>query len=159
LKPIIDFARKVGAAKFNLDADLVVERGGRYFLLNRDLQHLVRNDFYSAGIYLGKAKAGKFFPSFPLLTMLADCGANSVVVDKKAAWLFICGRDVFAKSITGVDGAGRGRDFVLVLNEFGECLGFGRLTQNLASNLDENEVAVRNVSDIGDFLRREDKSR
>ena len=144
---------------FRIDPDLVAEKSGRYYLLNGNLQGLVRNDFFYAGIYLGKAKAGKFFPSFPLLSMLVDCGANSVVVDKKTAWLFICGRDVFAKGVTDVHGASREGDFALVLNEFGDCLGFGRLAQNLTSKAGKKEVAVTNISDIGDFLRREDKSR
>jgi ribosome biogenesis protein Nip4 len=44
--------------------------------------------------------------------------------------------------------------YTLVVNQHEECLGFGRIL----SSLDENgkkQVAVRNISDIGDFLRRE----
>jgi ribosome biogenesis protein Nip4 len=43
----------------------------------------------------------------------------------------------------------------LVLNEFGECLGFGKIIGSLDEAAKESEVVVRNVSDIGDFLRRE----
>jgi ribosome biogenesis protein Nip4 len=42
-----------------------------------------------------------------------------------------------------------------VLNEFGECLGFGKIISSLDEAAKEGEVVVRNVSDIGDFLRRE----
>ena len=159
MKPIIDFAKKIRAERFSLNADLVTEKGGRYFLLNKTLKSLIQKDFFYAGAYLGKAKDERFFPSFNLLAMIAECGANSVVVDKKAAWLFICGRDVFAKGITAVHGSSLKGDFTLVLNGFGECLGFGRIARNLDSEAMKNEVAVRNVSDIGDFLRREVKSR
>jgi len=147
------------AATFDVDIgfnpDVTVEKNGRFYLLNQTLKPLVKGDFYYAGMYLGKAKEGKFFPSFGLLAMLAKWDANRVVVDKKAAWLFICGRDILAKSILRVFGGGRLHSNVLVLNEFGECLGFGRIVGKLSGNVKIDEIAVRNVSDVGDFLRRE----
>jgi ribosome biogenesis protein Nip4 len=42
-----------------------------------------------------------------------------------------------------------------VLNEFGECLGFGKVLAGLDAQGAKNEVALQNVSDVGDFLRRE----
>ena len=153
MKAITKFAFQVGA-KISLNADFIVERGGRHFLLNAALLESARKDFYYAGTYLGKVKNGKFFPSFNLLMMLAKGEANKIVVEKKAAWLFICGRDIFRKGIRAVRGSRKKGDHTLVLNEFGECLGFGKII----SGFDEaakNEVAVKNVSDIGDFLRRE----
>jgi ribosome biogenesis protein Nip4 len=149
-----DFAAKVNA-KISVDSDFVVVRERRYFLLNTSLQSLARKGFFFAGAYLGKVKKGKFFPSFSFLSMLAEGEANKVVVDKKAAWLFICGRDVFVQGITAIHGSRRKGDYTLVLNEFGECLGFGRIISNLVSEGEKNEVGVRNISDIGDFLRRE----
>ena len=153
MKAIMKFAFQLGA-KISLNADFIVEKGGRYFLLNEALLKIARKDFYYAGTYLGKVKNGKFFPSFNLLMMLAKGEANKIVVEKKAAWLFICGRDVFRKGIQAVRGSRKKGDHTLVLNEFGECLGFGKII----GGLDEaatTEVAVKNVSDIGDFLRRE----
>ena len=52
-------------------------------------------------------------------------------------------------------GSRRKGDHALVLNEFGECLGFGKIMSSLEETTGKNKVAVRNVSDIGDFLRRE----
>jgi ribosome biogenesis protein Nip4 len=152
MKPILDFAFQVGA-KFSLNADLIVKKGGRYFLLNETLHRLIRKDFYYAGTYLGKVKNGKFFPSFNLLAILAKGKANKIVVDGKAAWLFICGRDVFRRGIVTVHGSRRKGDYTLVLNEFGECLGFGKITHSL--DAEGAQVVVKNISDIGDFLRRE----
>jgi ribosome biogenesis protein Nip4 len=154
MKPIQDFAAKVDA-KVSLDAGLVVVKDGRYFLLNNNLQRLIRKDFYFAGSYLGKFKGGRFFPSFLLLAILTQGDANKIVVNKKAAWLFICGRDVFAKGIEAVHKSRRKGAYTLVLNEFGECLGFGRIVRGLDSETNKNEVAAKNISDIGDFLRRE----
>ncbi len=151
-KSILAFAAKINA-KLVLDPRLVIEREGRYFLLNKELKSLVWKDFYYAGLYLGKTKKGKFFPSFNLLSLLVATKANKVVVDEKAGWLFICGRDILLQGIKAVKGSRRKGDFTLILNEFGECLGFGRIVHDLNSK--ELGAAVSNVSDVGDFLRRE----
>jgi ribosome biogenesis protein Nip4 len=153
-KPITNFTIQFGV-QIALNLDLMVEKNGRYYLVNPVLKPLVRHDFFYAGVYLGKAKEGRFFPSFNLLAMLAKMGANRVVVDRKAAWLFICGRDVLGKSIVRVQGASKKNTNALVLNEFGECLGFGRIVENLSGEEGNNQIVVRNVSDVGDFLRRE----
>jgi ribosome biogenesis protein Nip4 len=153
-RAIIEFASQFGV-KIALNLDLIVEKAGRFYLVNPVLKPLVRPDFFSVGVFLGKAKEGKFFPSFNLLGMLAKKEANRIIVDRKAAWLFICGRDVLRKSIVRVQGPGKKDTNTLVLNEFGECLGFGRIVEKLSDAVGDNEVAVRNVSDIGDFLRRE----
>lgn len=154
MKAVAKFALQLGA-KIALNADFMVEKAGRYFLLNKALQKIVGKDFYYAGTYLGKVKNGKFFPSFSLLAILARGEANKIMVKKKAAWLFICGRDVFRKGLMTVRGLQKKGAHTLVLNEFGECLGFGKIIGSLDEAAKKNEVVVRNVSDIGDFLRRE----
>jgi ribosome biogenesis protein Nip4 len=154
MKAVMKFALKLGA-KISLNTDFVVEKGGRYFLLNDVLLKVARKDFYYAGTYLGKVKNGKFFPSFNLLMMLAKDEANKVVVEKKAAWLFICGRDVFRKGVLAVRGSRKKGNHTLVLNEFGECLGFGKIIGKLDETAKKTEVVVKNVADVGDFLRRE----
>lgn len=146
------FASKV-SAKLILNKKLLVEKEGRFFLLNNDMKSILRNDFFYAGSYLGKLKKGKFFPSFILLAILATGKANKVIVKEKAAWLFVCGRDLFPEGIKEIQGSRRKGDFTLVLNAFGECLGFGRILHDLNST--ETGVSVQNVSDVGDFLRRE----
>jgi ribosome biogenesis protein Nip4 len=149
-KPIDDFARSFGAS-IGLDESLIVRKRNRYFLLSMSLKKLTSQDFFYAGTYLGKIKNGKFFPGFELLRLLAEKNANKVVVNKKTEWLFICGRDVFKRGIVKVIGRGRKGDHVLVLNCQGECLGFGTVT----SDLNKKDAFIKNISDIGDFLRRE----
>lgn len=153
MRVITKFACKLGA-EFSLNDELTVNKDNRYFLLNKALLKVAQKDFYYAGVYLGKVRNGKFFPSFNLLKMLAEGEANKIVVKKKAAWLFICGRDIFRKGILVVHGSRKKGSHTLVLNEFGECLGFGRIVRNLNGTA-KDEVAVKNISDIGDFLRRE----
>ena len=142
--------------KLVLNPDLIFEKNGRFFFISNTLKSLTNRDFFYVGAYLGKAKAGKFFPSFILLSLLAKEGqASRIVVDKKSAWLFICGRDVLGKSIVRIHGHAKKGSNTLVLNEFGECLGFGRIIGKVSGLSLGNEIAIRNVLDIGDFLRRE----
>ena len=152
MRALMDFTFKLGA-EFSLNADLTVEKADRYFLLNKNLKGLIGRDFYYAGTYLGKVKNGRFFPSFNLLAMLAKGKANKIVVDKKASWLFICGRDVFRRGVLTAHGSRRKGDYALVMNEFGECLGFGKILCSL--DAEKAQVVVKNISDVGDFLRRE----
>ncbi len=152
-KVITTFAARFGV-DVGLNHDLIVEKNGRYYLVNAALKPLLEGDFFLAGTYLGKAKEGKFFPSFNLLSMLAkQQGSNRVVVDPKAAWLFICGRDILAKGVVKTYGATKRGTATLVLNGFGECLGFGTVMG--AFDPSNEGVVVRHVVDVGDFLRRE----
>lgn len=152
ITPIDDFVGRLGT-RINFDETLIVNKQSRYFLLNENLKRLDLNDFFYAGTYLGKAKDGKFFPSFNLLDMIAQKRANKIIIAKKAEWLFICGRDVFKQGITKVTGSTKKDDYVLVLNSYGECLGFGKILCNLDKK--RKGLAVENIMDIGDFLRRE----
>jgi len=152
MKQIKDFASRF-QTRISLDKNLIVKRRDRYFLLNDGLKRLILKDFFYAGTYLGKTKGGKFFPSFNLLRMIAGEKANKVIVDKKTEWLFICGRDIFKQGITEVMGSKRKGDYTLILNQYGECLGFGKILCNLGKA--KEGVVIENISDIGDFLRRE----
>jgi len=152
VKQIEDFASRLGAS-ISLNEKLIAENQERYFLLNGSLRKLLAEDFFYAGAYLGRTKNGKFLPSFILLKMIAERKANKIIVDKKTEWLFICGRDVFKQGIMEVTGSNRKGNYTLVLNQHGECLGFGKIL----CNLDEERegVVVKNILDVGDFLRRE----
>ncbi|MBX5328352.1 MAG: hypothetical protein QHH18_03925 [Candidatus Bathyarchaeota archaeon] len=152
MKPLKDFANRLGAS-IKLNENLIVKKENRYFLINENLKKAVAKDFFYVGAYLGKIKGNKFFPSFILLKMIAKEKANKIIVDKKTEWFFICGRDVFKGGIIQVFGAKRRGAYALILNQRGECLGFGKIL----CNLDEKKckVAVKNILDIGDFLRRE----
>ncbi len=156
MKPYEVFASRFGCnVAFN--SELIVEKSQRYYLLNPRLKKMLPSDYYYAGLYLGKLKNGMFFPSFNFLNMLMGVAANKIVVDQKAAWLFICGRDLFRVGLTKVMGSKRKGDATLVLNTFGECLGFGKILTDL--NTSDGNVAVKNVLDVGDFLRRETRDR
>jgi ribosome biogenesis protein Nip4 len=156
IKPIEDFVN-LFRASISLDESLIVKKKDRYFLLSPGLKKLASKDFFHAGTYLGKIKNGRFFPGFDLLRMMVEKKANKVIVNKKTEWLFICGRDVFKRGIVKVIGPLKEGDHVLVLNCYGECLGFGRVVSNLDS--EKQSIVIKNISDIGDFLRRETRTR
>jgi ribosome biogenesis protein Nip4 len=156
MKPITDFVAQFNA-KIALDETLVVRNRNRYYLLSKRLKQQAPKGFFYAGKYLGAVKGNSFFPSFLLLDMIAQKKSNKLVVDKKAAWLFICGRDIFKKGILKENNPKKG-DHILILNEHDECFGFGKMAINLRAEIDLNKVAVNNILDIGDFLRREKRS-
>ena len=155
MKPIDDFVDRFGT-NIRLDESLIVDKQGRYFLLNQKLKKLISEEFFYAGLYLGKMKEGLFFPSFNLLAMIAGSKqANKITVDEKTEWLFIVGRDVFKRGILKASGSKSKGAYTLIMNRHGECLGFGRILCNLDDCKCEHKIVARNVSDIGDFLRRE----
>lgn len=145
------FASRFGA-KIGFNPKFIVEKNHRFYLVNPRLKRM-QSSFYYAGLYLGKLKNGVFFPSFNLLNLLANVAANKVVVDRKTAWLFICGRDIFASGVVKAIGSKHKGQSTLIINEFNECLGFGRITGDLEGGVDK--VVIKNVLDVGDFLRRE----
>lgn len=153
MKAINDFVAQFNAS-IPFDESRIVRNRNRYYLLSKKLKQQVPKGFFYAGAYLGAVKGASFFPSFILLSMIAERKANKLVIDKKTAWLFICGRDIFKKGIVKGNMLKKG-DYTLILNERNECLGFGKITCNLRGETDANKVVVKNILDIGDFLRRE----
>jgi ribosome biogenesis protein Nip4 len=154
MKPINDFINRFETS-INLDEKLIVKKQNRFFLINETLRLQIQKDFFYVGTYLGKVKDGIFFPSFILLAMMAETKANKTMVDKKTAWLFICGRDVFKRGIMQMTGSKSKGDYTLVLNQHNECLGFGKILCNINEEKDKSKVIVKNISNIGDFLKRE----
>jgi len=150
---IDDFTRRFHAST-RLDQNLIVKKSSRYFLLNENLKALIAEDFFYAGAYLGKTRGNTFFPSFHFLAMIAQSDANKITIDSKTEWLFTCGRDVFKAGITGVSKPLEKGDYTLILNDYGDCLGFGKITRSI-DDARKNQVVVKAITDIGDFLRRE----
>jgi len=139
-----------------LDENQITEKQGRFYLLSRKLKEIISEDFFYAGTYLGKVRRGVFFPSFNLLAMIATRkDANRVMVDERSEWLFIVGRDLFKRGILRASGSQKKGAYTLVVNQQDESLGFGRIMHSLDEKENKHEVTVRNISDIGDFLRRE----
>lgn len=156
-KPLNDFIRRF-KSNTRLDVNFIVKEKNRYFLLDKNLKRRITEaskSFFHAGVYLGKFKGGVFFPSFIMLTIIAEKKANKTVVDEKTEWLFICGRDVFKRGILQVAGSKRKGDLTLILNRHDECLGFGKILRNVDKERNMHAIIVKNILDLGDLLRRE----
>jgi len=153
MKELNDFVAQFGAS-VPLDESRIVRSRNRYYLMSKKLKQQVPKGFFYAGEYLGAVKGASFFPSFLLLAMIAETKANRMVLDKRTAWLFICGRDIFRQGILKGNNLKKG-DYTLIMNEYNECLGFGKIMVSLRGVPDAKEVAVKNILDLGDFLRRE----
>lgn len=100
------------------------------------------------GTYLGQNKQ-RFEPSTILLQMLAgEKSTHKVYVDRDTAWLFVVGKDVFDENITDRTEGVRLGGYCLVM--YGDqCIGYGRYETSCDIKV------VKNLYDIGDFLRRE----
>jgi ribosome biogenesis protein Nip4 len=154
MEALANFIRKFNIS-LKIDKNLVIKRLDRYYLLRENMKPLTERTFFYAGVYLGKTKNRTFFPSFNLLAMIARRASNRVVVNAKTEWLFTCGRDIFKQGIINALGATRKGNYTLVINQYDECIGFGKILHDLEGRIHENEPIIKNVSDIGDFLRRE----
>jgi ribosome biogenesis protein Nip4 len=100
------------------------------------------------GTYLGQNRL-RFEPSSILLQMLAEeQGTHKVYVGRETAWLFVVGKDVFDENIIKrTDGISLGGYCLVMYGDY--CIGYGRYETSL------DRQVVKNLYDIGDFLRRE----
>jgi len=148
------FCADFGLTEEDLGTVLRIRR--RCFLIdssNHDLLELQETlkkrkiDLFGVGVYLGEEKK-VFEPSPALIELLsARTKEHKAVVDEKAEWLFLCGRDIFAKGIAEKAVSTR-NGLVFVMNSQGENLGYGKLVK-------EGNVAIKNILDRGFYLRRE----
>jgi ribosome biogenesis protein Nip4 len=109
-------------------------------------------DVFSAGVYLGEERRD-FSPTSALIDRLAARCDRTVIVTDKAAWLFLCGRDVLMSGVTG-PGEFSERALVFVRNRYGEVLGYGKVLGPHTPRL-RNKVYVKHLLDKGEYLRRE----
>lgn len=126
--------------------DEVVRINDQYFTLGSALR--VREGLVYAGCYLGRDRR-LFEPSSILLQALAsEPGTRKAHVDRDTAWLFVCGRDIFQVNIASVEGELSLGSHCLVMYG-GRCVGYGRYETA------GDQRIIRNLFDLGDFLRRE----
>jgi ribosome biogenesis protein Nip4 len=155
MKEIVDFVQQFNV-EIPLDEKQIVRKGNRYYFLSEKLSQKAPKGFFYAGEYLGSVKGTGFFPGFALLRMIAKTKATKITLGTKAAWLFICGRDIFKRGLPKDSNLKKG-DYTLIMNQNEECLGFGRVMINVRGEIDMDKIAVKNILDVGDFLRREKK--
>lgn len=135
--------------KRTVDAQLV----GRSYFIVKEKQLLSKRPLYT-GECIAHVRGPVLIPSIDFLQQIAKESRKHIVLNEKAEWLFICGRDVFAKGITTHNKPEIGGR-VVILNQHKECLGYG----DVIAPLDGKKVVIKRLFDIGDLLRRERKSK
>lgn len=157
------FLRKFDIQPF-LDIKNITKIGNRYYISTKDIDEYtakIKKKPYAKGVYLGAYKKSLkiFFPSPYLLHLISKKTKNIITINDKAAWLFICGRDVFEDSVQEhsrivlrklkTRAQSKKDVFVVIENKERNILGYGKI------NPIKDQVSIKNIFDIGDFLRRE----
>lgn len=151
MRSLNEFLTAIGA-EHGYDEEKLLKVNTKRFVVDGKLSDFVldRRQLVYAGRYLGKTRR-EFLPSSILLDELSRVeGLNRIHVDAETAWLFVCGRDIFGENVRRMEGEFAGGNAFLVMFG-GSCLGYGVVEPS------EGRLILRNVLDIGDFLRREKK--
>ncbi len=143
-----EFLKPFGIKK-KIDTQIV----NRSYFIVKDKNFLGKNPAYS-GECIAHIRGPVLIPSTSFLQQIGKEARGHVIINPKAEWLFICGRDIFAKGITAHNNPEVG-DRVVILNQHKECLGYGDMTAPLT----DTRVVIKRLFDIGDLLRRERKSK
>jgi ribosome biogenesis protein Nip4 len=135
----------------------IVQRIGRNFFLAEerlwDIKNSVGRDAYAVGTFLGEENQG-FSPSpalIELISRLPNTDSRKVFINKKAEWLFLCGRNVLSESIAK-NPNGLSEGLALVQNEQDENLGYGQFKK-------EDTLIIKHILDKGRYLRLDEKGR
>jgi ribosome biogenesis protein Nip4 len=134
-----------------------IRRVGRNFYKAEErlwnIKNGVNRDVYSVGLFLGEEKMG--FSASPalidLISKFPDSQSKKIFINKKAEWLFLCGRNVLSESIAK-NPNGLSEGLVLVQNEEDENLGYGLFKR-------EDTLIIKHILDKGRYLRIDEKGR
>lgn len=132
-----------------------IQIGKRYFHDPESLHEISEEqdwDVFALGVYLGEEK-GSFRPSPALIDLISHNVKKRVTVNEKAAWLFLCGRDIL---MDGIDDAGDfdKDDLVLVEDKDKNILGYGKVVAQYDPRM-KNRQYIKTLLDRGEYLRRE----
>ncbi|MCF7798348.1 hypothetical protein K9M74_00425 [Candidatus Woesearchaeota archaeon] len=86
----------------------------------------------ATGLFLGTRNKHHFTPSINLLRLITPHTSQKIVLNEKAAWLFVCGRDAFPNNVLSGDMDAKQ---VIVQNEEGEVLGMAKKTPEFYKNI------------------------
>lgn len=98
------------------------------------------------GLLLGTETSTKFKPTLYLIDKLSKTSKNKIYINKKAEWLFICGRDVFSENVIKNKS---NKKMFFVQNEEDENLGLG------IQDTVKGKKIIKNIRDKGKYLRNE----
>ncbi|MBC8494957.1 hypothetical protein H8D36_02275 [archaeon] len=132
----------------NFKIEGIVKKGRRYYCANEEqikLSEKIDRDLFSIGMFFGEQKK-KFEPTPALIEIIAKHSDKKAFVNKKAEWLFLCGRDILGESIIKTNVT---EGLILVQNEKDENIGYGLIKKR------KGIYEIKNLLDRGNYLRRE----
>lgn len=137
-------------AKFTEEKINHIKINNKYFLENKELEKLskkLNTKIIAASLFLGEENE-TFKPSLALLNILSKTSKEKVFLTDIGEIDFIYGRKKLGKRhINSMEGKNKRK---LVQNEHDENLGYCKV-------IDDNNI--KNMLDIGDFLRRENNQK
>lgn len=123
----------------------VEKQGRKYYLINKEVESIKKETNRRPeylGVFLGEKKKS-FHPSPALIELLSKNSNSKSVVNEKAEWMFLCGKDVFAENTSGKQSG-----IVFVQNEYDENLGYGKWMKK------KGRLIIKNMLDKGVYLRK-----
>ena len=129
----------------------IVKKGKQYYYVPTHIQELTvkaKEEPSMQGMMLGKEHKGIFHASQHLIELLAKNAKNTITLNEKAEWLFVCGRDVFAQNITTKNITDQ-KALLIVKGPQGDVLGLAKYRREKGADM------YKNITDIGNRLRRE----
>lgn len=125
----------IGREKFDVDKDT-----------KNTIDDISRKPSF-AGRPLGTISEKGFLPSIDLIDRIHGQAYEDfkITLDKRSSWLFLCGRDIFYKSLPEDQKEKIKKGYILPMNEKEENLGIAFFDGKM----------IVNLIDKGDFLRRE----
>lgn len=142
-------------SKFGIAGLDFIQIENKYYLADQKLQGLnkqIGKKPSLIGLYLGEVKDEKFNPSLALLNLISKKATEKVIIKDIGENDFLYGKNLRPRHILKIEGTVKEGFFKIVVNERNECLGLAKLKK-----IDNNEVSLRNILDLGDYLRRERK--
>ncbi len=152
LELVRSFIEEFGDIDFPYE-NIIINHRKVYLALpkNKKLIETIPEDALRLGVFLGEVKKD-FTASMNLIELIGKQAKKKIVLKEKQAWLFSCGRDVFSEEINPEFTIKKGKK-VIVVNEKDEILGLAIHIKN------KKEDIYKNILDLGDYLRREQKKR
>ena len=111
-------------------------------------------DFVFTGRFLGEKKKD-FIPSPYGVEHASKQAQNNqkVVLNEKAAWLFICGRDAFGSAV--VRGKPKKNRIIYLYDTHDNLLGMGQWLVNDLTTKQAEQAVIKNLYDKGRYIRQE----
>jgi ribosome biogenesis protein Nip4 len=118
------------------------------------------SDIYSAGLYIGFIKEGKFLVSLEFLEFLKQqgflIGIKNIIVNESGERSVLYGNNITKEMILSFSKDLKKNDDVIILNQYNELLAFGKYSADKEDILllnAQGRVAI-NIVDIGNYLRK-----